>query len=92
MGHSTWLMNLEHCLSYIHHYKALSSTPLSGDTIGGMHNQSTSLIDWRALARTHPSAFLLAAQLLSLFLYAAFDGIAYIAVAVSRLIGLTLVQ
>jgi len=39
-----------------------------------MHNQSTSLIDWRSLARTHPSAFLLAAQLLSLFLYAVFDG------------------
>lgn len=29
---------------------------------------------WRALARTHPSAFLLAAQFLSLVLYAAFDG------------------
>lgn len=31
-------------------------------------------MDWRALARTHPSAFLLAAQLVSLVLYAAFDG------------------
>ena len=31
-------------------------------------------MDWRALARTHPSAFLLAAQLFSLFLYAVFDG------------------
>jgi hypothetical protein len=30
-------------------------------------------MDWRSLARTHPSAFLLAAQLLSLFLYAAVD-------------------
>ena len=29
---------------------------------------------WRALARTHPSAFLLAAQLVSLVLYAALDG------------------
>jgi len=29
--------------------------------------------DWRALARQHPSAFLLAAQLLSLVLYAVFD-------------------
>ncbi|HVF24473.1 MAG TPA: potassium channel family protein [Anaerolineales bacterium] len=39
-----------------------------------MNNDNTSLLDWRSLARTHPSAFLLAAQLLSLFLYAAFDG------------------
>ena len=31
-------------------------------------------LDWRALARTHPSAFLLAAQVLSLVLYAIFDG------------------
>lgn len=31
-------------------------------------------MDWRVLARTHPSAFLLAAQLVSLVLYAAFDG------------------
>ena len=31
-------------------------------------------LDWRALTRRHPSAFLLAAQLLSLLLYAAFDG------------------
>ena len=31
-------------------------------------------MDWGALARTHPSAFLLAAQLVSLLLYAAFDG------------------
>lgn len=39
-----------------------------------MSNQNQSLIDWRVLARTHPSAFLLAAQLVSLVLYAAFDG------------------
>src|SRR5687768_3718359 len=31
-------------------------------------------IHWPALARRHPSAFLLAAQLLSLVLYAVFDG------------------
>lgn len=31
-------------------------------------------MSWRGLARQHPSAFLLAAQLLSLFLYAAYDG------------------
>ncbi len=30
---------------------------------------------WRTLARQHPSAFLLAAQLLSLALYAAFEGV-----------------
>jgi hypothetical protein len=30
-------------------------------------------LDWRALARTHPSAFLLAAQVLSLVLYAVLD-------------------
>ena len=30
---------------------------------------------WRALARHHPSAFLLAAQLVSLALYAAFEGV-----------------
>ena len=39
-----------------------------------MSNQNQSLIDWPVLARTHPSAFLLAAQLVSLVLYAAFDG------------------
>jgi glucan phosphoethanolaminetransferase (alkaline phosphatase superfamily) len=38
-----------------------------------MNRQSPSR-SWRALARTHPSAFLLAAQFLSLVLYAAFDG------------------
>ena len=31
-------------------------------------------LSWRALAKTHPSAFLLAAQLISLILYAIFDG------------------
>jgi hypothetical protein len=46
----------------------------SGDTIGGMQNHNHSFLDWRALARTHPSAFLLGAQLLSLVLYAVFDG------------------
>lgn len=39
-----------------------------------MSNQNQSLIDWRVLARAHPSAFLLSAQLVSLVLYAAFDG------------------
>ena len=36
-----------------------------------MKNHIHSFMDWRGLARTHPSAFLLAAQLLSLVLYAA---------------------
>jgi hypothetical protein len=36
--------------------------------------QTLPSLSWRTLARTHPSAFLLAAQLLSLFLYAAYDG------------------
>ncbi|MEO8355448.1 MAG: ion channel [Chloroflexota bacterium] len=39
-----------------------------------MNKHNTSFIDWRGLARRHPSAFLLAAQLLSLVLYAAYDG------------------
>jgi hypothetical protein len=39
----------------------------------GMRNQLHSFMDWRALTRRHPSAFLLAAQLLSLVLYAALD-------------------
>ena len=39
-----------------------------------MNNLDNSPLDWRALTRRHPSAFLLAAQLLSLMLYAAFDG------------------
>jgi hypothetical protein len=38
-----------------------------------MNNKKHPAIDWRALAKTHPSAFLLAAQLLSLVLYAALD-------------------
>lgn len=46
----------------------------SKDTIEGMNNPKYPAIDWRALAKTHPSAFLLAAQLLSLVLYAVFDG------------------
>jgi len=37
-----------------------------------MNNYNVSFLNWRALARTHPSAFLLAAQLVSLILYAAF--------------------
>jgi hypothetical protein len=36
-----------------------------------MKNHHHSFMDWRGLARTHPSAFLLAAQLMSLVLYAA---------------------
>lgn len=39
-----------------------------------MKKVSRSYPDWRVLAKTHPSAFLLAAQLVSLMLYAAFDG------------------
>lgn len=39
-----------------------------------MNNHNVSFMHWRALARHHPSAFLLAAQLLSLVLYAVFDG------------------
>lgn len=39
-----------------------------------MTKQDHSSLDWRALTRRHPSAFLLAAQLLSLIIYAAFDG------------------
>jgi hypothetical protein len=40
-----------------------------------MNDQSISAFRRRVLVRYHPSAFLLAAQLLSLLLYAAFDGI-----------------
>jgi hypothetical protein len=40
-----------------------------------MNNQHISFVRRRLLVRHHPSAFLLAAQLLSLMLYAAFDGI-----------------
>src|SRR5215510_13463239 len=40
-----------------------------------MNDQSISALRRRVLVRYHPSAFLLAAQLLSLLLYAAFDGI-----------------
>ncbi|HET6596750.1 MAG TPA: potassium channel family protein [Anaerolineales bacterium] len=39
-----------------------------------MHSSDKSSLDWRVLTRRHPSAFLLAAQLLSLIFYAAFDG------------------
>lgn len=39
-----------------------------------MNNRNISFVRWRALAGHHPSAFLLAAQLMSLVLYAAFDG------------------
>ena len=38
-----------------------------------MKNHNHSFMDWRVLTRQHPSAFLLAAQLLSLVLYAALD-------------------
>lgn len=38
-----------------------------------MNKPSYPTLEWRALARTHPSAFLLAAQLVSLILYAVFD-------------------
>lgn len=39
-----------------------------------MTHQRSSLINWSGLARQHPSAFLLAAQFLSLVLYATIDG------------------
>lgn len=39
-----------------------------------MKNHNTSFMRWNVLARRHPSAFLLAAQLVSLMLYAAYDG------------------
>jgi hypothetical protein len=39
-----------------------------------MKRHNHSLVDWRGLARRHPSAFLLAAQLVSLVLYAVFEG------------------
>lgn len=39
-----------------------------------MRNSIRSSLDWRALTRRHPSAFLLAAQLVSLALHAVFDG------------------
>jgi len=42
-----------------------------------MNNQHNSFLHWGIFARRHPSAFLLAAQLASLMLYAAFDEIAY---------------
>jgi hypothetical protein len=38
-----------------------------------MNNQDVSFLKWRTLAGRHPSAFLLAAQLISLVLYAVFD-------------------
>ncbi|HJR78639.1 MAG TPA: potassium channel family protein [Anaerolineales bacterium] len=39
-----------------------------------MDKHNIPLPNWRDLAKTHPSAFLLAAQLVSLVLYATFDG------------------
>src|SRR5512139_2799045 len=39
-----------------------------------MNRASFSFEGWRTLAEAHPSAFLLAAQFISLMLYAAFDG------------------
>ena len=40
-----------------------------------MNDQAISSLRRRILVRHHPSAFLLGAQLLSLLLYAAFDGV-----------------
>jgi hypothetical protein len=40
-----------------------------------MNNCNTSSIKWDAMTRRHPSAFLLAAQLVSLVLYAAWEGV-----------------
>lgn len=42
-----------------------------------MNNYFASSLHWRALAHRHPSAFLLAAQLVSLLLYAAFGELAH---------------
>lgn len=42
-----------------------------------MSNHSTSFLHWSVLARRHPSAFLLTAQLASLGLYVAFDEVVY---------------
>lgn len=39
-----------------------------------MNNHNNSIVRWRAVAQRHPSAFLLAAQLISLLLYAVLDG------------------
>lgn len=44
------------------------------DTIEHMSRESNPSVGWGGLARRHPSAFLLAAQLVSLVLYAFFDG------------------
>lgn len=44
------------------------------DTIERMKKKSIPSVSWSGLARRHPSAFLLAAQLVSLILYAFFDG------------------
>jgi hypothetical protein len=40
-----------------------------------MNNRNISFMHWRVRARQHPSVFLLAAQLVSLVLYAAFEGV-----------------
>ena len=40
-----------------------------------MNNYNIAFVHWRAIARRHPSAFLLAAQLVSLVLYVAFEGV-----------------
>jgi len=40
-----------------------------------MNNNHISFIQWRSVARRHPSAFLLAAQLMSLALYVALEGV-----------------
>jgi hypothetical protein len=42
-----------------------------------VNTRGISSLHWRALARRHPSAFLLAAQLASLVLYAVFDDLAH---------------
>jgi hypothetical protein len=43
-------------------------------TINDMNDNDKSSLQWRALARHHPSAFLLAAQLVSLVLYTVLEG------------------
>ena len=59
--------------TFLYHYSFFSRLGSKG-TIASMNNKNISFMHWRAFAR-HPSAFLLAAQLLSLALYAVFEGV-----------------
>ena len=48
---------------------------MDSTTIADMNNRYISFMRWSAIARHHPSALLLAAQLMSLVLYVAFEGV-----------------